>query len=1092
MALVDLIEFNLEQFGIEPFGITMPVISKKWIDSTAADVSGSVTLNESDLSLTSSATNWLAPMAGRVRRVDTTAEFKAPVSLFKTDGSAVNEEGLLLIINPQAYLRLCRLYARLFEEETTFNPLRPRGYALRPVPKYFFFAGTVPADIKGGQVFAADDLGFSGTLTLYDENGWIIDPMAVTNAFENIIDTHEILDKDDGAPDQINSISGLRSADSFKVRLVQPDGSPHDGTHLMDNLSTTGGDASRGIFSVNTYSGTEPDVLREIIREAGTGNSGSFPDEEANRMLIGLTSYGRLGNRIRIPTLPGTTTLTHDFFTIKVVELKKYLLGTPTPTFNGSQLEPKPKVRINEVMHFLPDGNSLMGRLEDIFSGTPDDALLVGETIASDFPLPDDAAAVHWPDFPEFTGTAENTDFPSNLKEQLIQHSTAQLIDSGGANNVDVLLTLTGVPLGSAVRVYNRRLGTDFVEERGDGAGNVVTNTAAAATDRTYNGTLQLALRDPLGLRNPDGTFVAAVNPILNVDLIIVRQDGRSRIFGNIQLNINTVLVTEPADATDNGLLAVARRGTGRSGLHGLPSATVDLGPTPNFLDQLNAALQLEVTDATGRDAPRLPLMVRRDLLAAARSGTAWQGALSGGRVTRQLHSAETRRGCPGSRGDRETQSVGFFTQNGRLAYDIARHAFRRTESGYTRIPALDSNDWDEPAEPTALADGAEQDANSGPFAGAILQNVSPFCETPELALLKSVVESNVSSIPSDFDALVSWLTTEINNINTSSLPSVLNSGLSALKTQLVNWLNNNGATLSDTLKGRLYDEIIRELSASCFGRRDSLWALEEGIKSARHFIYIETPALGPTRYGTAGAEYSKDLLNLIQSQIDAKPGLHVMICLPKEPEYAVRYSEFQRREIFERFRIFAPTVAGGSTTTPVLSDKRVVTFHPMGFPGRPSALENQVVIVDDQWMLLGSSTFRRRGLTFDGSTDLVMTAYDTEAGVSPVIRDFRKHLLRSRLALGTSNKTTLENSNTARIDDGKEAFYVIREMLRADGYGLIERLWDGKDPHIAYTEPTLSESIWNPEGQTYQAGLAALIAWLLSSGHSGTTFHDV
>jgi hypothetical protein len=140
----------------------------------------------------------------------------------------------------------------------------------------------------------------------------------------------------------------------------------------------------------------------------------------------------------------------------------------------------------------------------------------------------------------------------------------------------------------------------------------------------------------------------------------------------------------------------------------------------------------------------------------------------------------------------------------------------------------------------------------------------------------------------------------------------------------------------------------------------------------------------------------------------------------------------------------------------------------------------------------LGSSTFRRRGLTFDGSTDLVMTAYDTEAGVSPVIRDFRKHLLRSRLALGTSNKTTLENSNTARIDDGKEAFYVIREMLRADGYGLIERLWDGKDPHIAYTEPTLSESIWNPEGQTYQAGLAALIAWLLSSGHSGTTFHDV
>lgn len=1094
MPLVnDLIKTNLQNFGIEPFGITMPVLSKKWISGTAT-VAGSITLSESDLSLSlGSSANWLAPVAGRIRKTDSTTAFRTPVTLFKTDGATVNEQGLLLIVNPQSYLRLCRLYANLLEVDATFNDLRPRGYAVRPVPKYFFYSGTVPADMEGGQVFPGDDLGFPGTLTIYDESGWIIDPLAVSSAFGALINAHGILDKKSSDPDHLGGITGLRTGNAFKAHLVRPDGSAYDGTNMMGNLSTTGGDASRGIFSVNAYTGSETNVLREILRDAGTGTSGSFPDAKANFLLIGLTNYSRLSNRVRIPASPAGITLTHDFFTIRVVELKSYLTGSPGATFNGTKLEPKPEVRLNEVIHLLADGNTLMGRLNEIFSGATADALLVGETIASDFSLPTDATSVHWNDFPSFSGTAEADDFPSNLKEQLIQHSTAQFIDSGGTFHTDVLLTLTGVPAGSAVRTYNRKLGTDFVEERGDGAGGVVANTSSPSDGRTFDGTIQLVLKDPLGLRRPDGTITAAVNPKLNVDLVIVRQDNRKRIFGNIQLDVDVTPVAAPVDSTDNGLLSVAKRGIAHSGIHGLPSGTATLGATPSFDDLLNSALQLMgETNPAGRDAPRLPSMARRDMLSASRTGTAWKGALSGGRVTRQLHSADTRQGCPGSKGGRETQNIGFYTQNGLLAYDIARHAFRRTESAYTRIPTLASGDWDEPAVPVALAAGADQNANSGPFAGAILQNIAPFCETPELGLIKSFVETNIDSIPANFDALVTWLTTQINGINTGSLPSALGGAVSNLKTQLLTWLNNNGSTLSDNLKGRLYDEMIREISSACFGRRDSLWALEAGIKNARQFIYIETPAFGPTRYGTAGADYSRDLLNLIQTQIDAKPGLHVMICVPKRTEYAPAYSEFLRKELFERFKIFAPTTSGPTTTTPVLNDKRVVVFHPLGFPGRPSFLENQVVIVDDLWMLLGSSTFRRRGLTFDGSTDLVMTAYDTEAGVSPVIRNFRKTLLRTRLALGASNKTTLANSNTARIDDGREAFYVIREMLRADGYGLIERLWDGKDPHKAYTKPTLSENLWNPEGQTYNSGLAGLVAWLLSTGHTGTAFHDV
>jgi hypothetical protein len=45
-----------------------------------------------------------------------------------------------------------------------------------------------------------------------------------------------------------------------------------------------------------------------------------------------------------------------------------------------------------------------------------------------------------------------------------------------------------------------------------------------------------------------------------------------------------------------------------------------------------------------------------------------------------------------------------------------------------------------------------------------------------------------------------------------------------------------------------------------------------------------------------------------------------------------------------------------------------------MGFPGRTSRLESTVVIVDDVWTMVGSSTLRRRGLSFDGGSDLVFT----------------------------------------------------------------------------------------------------------------------
>lgn len=1084
-----IINQALDRGGLSGFGNNMPIVSRRWIDASA-DVANpeELTYEATTLSLTSVNKNWLAPFGGLVDLVETT---KPPrVTLMQTDGTAVSGDGLLLEILPPAFLRLRRLFANLLETDDASNPERANGYSLRPVPKYFFFSGPLPSPATGGFVFAGDDLGMSGTLRIFDADGLPIDPLAVTSWLMALLGVHTPLVADADADDQLTSITDLKATDSFTTRMVTPGGTVYAGGHIESETST---DAA---------------ILREITRDDATDADGNFPPEEANLLLFAPTTYGRLSARAVIPALPAAITLKHDFISLRVVDLRTYLTGTPRATFNASKIEPKPRVRVNEVINLVSDGNGLLGQLSEVFAeriaDPREDALLVGETIETDFVLPTDVGQVHFPAFPALPAGAvvENGDFPPGLKVKITEASTAQFIDDGTVPpSGDVLLTLRGVPVGAAIRAYHRELGIDMTEERGDGAGGVVNETEVLG--HTYDGRLLLRLEDPLGL-NLDGTYTAPINPILNLDLVIVREDGTRRIFGNVALDIDTVITAAAVDLLllpfDNGLDTNVRQGVATSGLSGLTSPPIDLNGNL-IADSLSL---LEEDTPLGRNAPRLPLMLRRDLLAGSRRGTQWRAALGGGRVGARLHSAQSRWGAPGSPGGPETQSTGLYTQHGRLAYDLNRHALRRVERFYDRIRELIGNVWDEPVAPTALPAASGQTADAGPFAAAVLETVAPMVESPELALLKTAVDNDIDSIPEDFNAFIDWLQARVNAINVSSLPGVVDTALSALKTGVIDWLEQQKNTgLREDREERIYNEVLRELSSACYGRRDSLWALEKAIKSARHFIYLETPALAPIRYDGDGAAYSLDLLQLIQDQLDARPGLRVVICTAKEPPYVERYGFLSKKEVHDRFRIFAPTVvdpppvdptdpATPPVTSPVLDDARVVIFHPIGFPGRPSALETQTVIIDDDWLLTGSTTFRRRGFTFDGGTDVVLTGYDRLAGGSVAIREHRVALLRQRLNLGLTNKTLITESSAARLRDGKETFYLIREMLRAGGYGVIERLWDGKDPHVGYSTPATAADIANPEGQTYGVLPALLTDWLLGSGTLGNTFHDL
>jgi hypothetical protein len=88
--------------------------------------------------------------------------------------------------------------------------------------------------------------------------------------------------------------------------------------------------------------------------------------------------------------------------------------------------------------------------------------------------------------------------------------------------------------------------------------------------------------------------------------------------------------------------------------------------------------------------------------------------------------------------------------------------------------------------------------------------------------------------------------------------------------------------------------------------------------------------------------------------------GLRLIVCVPKVPDFAPGYEGMSAYEAADRLSIVKGRT-GASPLTP-LPKQQTVLFHPVGFPGRFSRLETNVVIVDDVWAMLGGATIRRRG----------------------------------------------------------------------------------------------------------------------------------
>jgi hypothetical protein len=1016
------IQQGLSNVGFSLLGLAAPLLAVRWtVGSDPIEPAGG-----GGLSLTATEP-WASPAAG-VLTVDGGAD-----RILLPTGQAPAGASVLRL-HPQVYLRLVRLYASFLEGRTDGLDL-----TVRPVPYFFVYSGaTNPGQAASGAVKAGDPLKLAGTLTVHDRHGLPIDPVAVACVFDALLTAFPTLEPRAGlstpatpaAGRQLNRIANFGAAGK-RLRLADPHGQPHDGSQLQ-NLTPLA--ASVGLFSTTSTSITKA--------------TGAPPD-----LRLGPATNGLLGEAFTLPAAPaGAPTLRRDFYSVMVVDLKPFLIGSRPPDDPAAALEPLPEVRHQESVAFSLDGAMALGGANKILGQTPPltDAFAVAPALRGDFTLPADSqeATAHWPAFPPGLVPATDT-IPATLRDAF---TPAARFISGSGSGADVALILNGLTAGQAVRVYNRVFLPDAREGRGDGAGAVVGGTAGS------QGSVTLVLADPLGLVERGATPSLPTEATLHVDVVVVNSKGDARVFGNITAPIAP---PGPAPAVTTGTNPFASpaidRGTAPAGVLGLTGR-----PLPGVTDPLGLALALS-GEGSPREAPRLPTMARRDAVVASASGTGaartWKGQASGAHLVPGAINSLHRKGSPGSPGGRELQTVAVETGGGRLAYDLARAALRRTRHLLPRLILIENDRWAPPAAPAAAAGGT--------ISGAVLQTVAAGAETPELTAFESQLTG--PDFPQTWAQVVDKVFDKLPDMPTipKPLPDFLTTSIKKIHDDLVNSPNHV----------RMYEEFKRDCSATFRGRRDALWALTRALGAARELIYIEGPAFSATGYGTPAVP--TDLVETIRQRLRAAPGLRVVLCLSKELDYGPGYEMLAAREYAQRL-----------AAVQRLQDEagsRVVAFHPIGLPGRPLRLMTNVVVVDDLWALVGTSAFRRRGLTFDGGLDVSLFDGAIRDGRGAAIATLRRRLMAGHLGAaaplppGAGAPVPVPHPTWVRLADAHGAFSAAQDLLRQGGAGLIEPLWDGRVPGVEPIDPHVTafpaDAVADPDGRNVNAFVQLILA---------------
>ena len=281
--------------------------------------------------------------------------------------------------------------------------------------------------------------------------------------------------------------------------------------------------------------------------------------------------------------------------------------------------------------------------------------------------------------------------------------------------------------------------------------------------------------------------------------------------------------------------------------------------------------------------------------------------------------------------------------------------------------------------------------------------------------------------------------------------------------------------TFNITNEPRLQREIRREFFVSKHGLRDTQWSLRRAFAQARELIYIESPQFAQTARPAdpfQPKEYEVDLVAELAQRLEDSQNLKVVICIPREPDFATPFKGWWRQHYFDR-----------NNAISILMNKapeRVVVFHPVGFPGRTAFIRTTSIIVDDVWCLAGSTHFRRRGMTFDGSSAIASFDRELRRGYSHKVREYRRELMAAKLQSKQPGKGITLNSEWIRLGQPLTAFNVVKDLLAQGGLGRIQPLYPGPaDDTVQAQGPNVAD----PDGSTSGAFFAIFAGVLNESG---------
>lgn len=940
-------------------------------------------------------------------------------SFIGADGNPLTGPSAVYRLHPAAVWRL----------ETLMKD-RYGSPVILPVPYTMVIRGA--QGFKSAQWFEPDETitGLSGAVSFHDGRGLIVDPVYVASLFADLQAwLAGLTGKTSTSP--IAGAGGAQSIANLKsgtlLHVVDLHGNVYQPALSGATLQSSAGVVSNGLAELSG--------VNDGIDTSGGDNG---------RLCWGWASNGVLGKTKLIPpALPGggapPANLPRQFYRVAVVDTVWALLGNRTnATVLGIPADDQtipadllPKVRDQIVIKYLSDGPDTFAQAATVLGRTVQNMVLaVSPVLDGTMAIPAQPGVnAHWPAFP---APNSNQGFPAPPA------SVKSGIQAVWTSGIDVVVTIAPdqVPDGAHIRIYPSVFVTipAITQEpsflRGDGGASIAR--AGVKTDIFLPNPFVLAQGQP----KPNPANLA-------MDIVVMPRMGTRKMWGNVSVQVQPGPAPVPADpfAGPNTIAAMAAmfESVAPDPIFGIPTTVAPPGTAPGNVISFVRAL---ASESVPRQGPRLPTMGRLEtvIVTGTTGGTPvntlnWEAVLTGGRWARETRSAQHANGNPGNPAGPDLHAPGIDV-SGALGYDLARHAIRRaqpiiplpgspgTQPGW--VIAMDGDNFNEPQD--------NNTANTG--CGVLLETVAAVCETPELSVVTPPAPG-------------------------TNAQSVINSIASSIGVPSPTFTVGNDV--------RIINEIRREVVVSTSGLRDALWSLHRAVKEARELIYIESPQFARTARpsGPPTAE-QVDLVAEIAASLTAHPNLKVILCTPREADFAANYPGWSRQHYKARSEAVGMLLA----TAP----DRVAVFHPVGFPGRTAFIRTTSVIVDDVWALVGATHFRRRGMTFDGSAAVASFDRQMDNGYSKNVRAYRRSLMAAKMAI-SSPGTNSPTADWLRLGKPESAFNLVSDWLSEGGLGQIQPLWPG--PSDTTVLPA-TDDMADPDGSngaTFLGLFASLIA---------------